>query len=217
LEETFDYAFMKRFLLALAGKIMNEKDHLNKLDAACGDGDFGIGMYLGFKNVQKAVEEQTAGDIGALLSRTGSAVLSSVGGASGPIFGTFFAEMGRRAKGKSEIRLGDLATMLNASLEGVCLRGRAKVGDKTLVDALEPAVRSLREAASHKTELLPALRTAVEASKRGCDSTANLVAKHGKAKYLGEQAVGHIDPGAYVVQVIFETLLSIYKSSTPQN
>jgi dihydroxyacetone kinase-like protein len=217
LEETFDYAFMKRFLLELAGKIMNEKDHLNKLDAACGDGDFGIGMYLGFKNVQKAIEEQTAGDIGALLSRTGSAVLSSVGGASGPIFGTFFAEMGRRAKGKSEIRLGDLATMLNASLEGICLRGRAKVGDKTLVDALEPAVRSLREAASHKTELLPALRTAVEASKRGCDSTANLVAKHGKAKYLGEQAVGHIDPGAYVVQVIFETLLSIYKSSTPQN
>jgi dihydroxyacetone kinase-like protein len=213
----FDYAFMKRFLLVLAARIMNEKDHLNKLDAACGDGDFGIGMYLGFKSVQEAVEEQTAGGISALLSWTGSAVLSSVGGASGPIFGTFFTEMGQRAKGKSEIRLGDLATMLNASLEGVCLRGRAKVGDKTLVDALEPAVRSLREAASHKTELLPALQAMVEASKRGCDSTANLVAKHGKAKYLGEQAVGHIDPGAYVVQVIFETLLSVYKSSTPQN
>ena len=217
MEEMFDYAFMKRFLLALANKIMTEKDHLNKLDAACGDGDFGIGMYLGFKSVQKAVEEQTTEDISALLSRTGSAVLSSVGGASGPVFGTFFAEMGKKAKGKSDIQLGDLATMLEGSLEGICLRGRAKVGDKTLVDALEPAVKSLRESVSHKTELLPALQATVEASKCGCESTADLVAKHGKAKYLGEQAVGHIDPGAYVVQIIFETLLSVYKSSTLQN
>jgi len=213
----FDYALMKRFLLALAAKIMNEKDHLNKLDAACGDGDFGVGMYLGFKSAQKAVEEHTTGDIGTLLSNTGSAVLSSVGGASGPVFGTFFAEMGEKAKGKSEIQLGDLATMLEGSLEGICLRGRAKVGDKTLVDALEPAVKSLRESVSRKIELLPALQVMVEASKCGCESTADLVAKHGKARYLGEQAVGHIDPGAYLVQIIFETLLSVYKSSTLQN
>jgi len=213
----FDYALMKRFLLALAAKIMNEKDHLNKLDAACGDGDFGVGMYLGFKSAQKAVEEHTTGDIGTLLSNTGSAVLSSVGGASGPVFGTFFAEMGEKAKGKSEIQLGDLATMLEGSLEGICLRGRAKVGDKTLVDALEPAVKSLRESVSRKIELLPALQVMVEASKCGCESTADLVAKHGKARYLGEQAVGHIDPGAYVVQIIFDTLLSVYKSSTLQN
>jgi len=213
----FDYALMKRFLLALAAKIMNEKDHLNKLDAACGDGDFGVGMYLGFKSAQKAVEEHTTGDIGTLLSNTGSAILSSVGGASGPVFGTFFAEMGEKAKGKSEIQLGDLATMLEGSLEGICLRGRAKVGDKTLVDALEPAVKSLRESVSRKIELLPALQVMVEASKCGCESTADLVAKHGKARYLGEQAVGHIDPGAYLVQIIFETLLSVYKSSTLQN
>ena len=213
----FDYALMKRFLLALAAKIMNEKDHLNKLDAACGDGDFGVGMYLGFKSAQKAVEEHTTGDIGTLLSNTGSAILSSVGGASGPVFGTFFAEMGEKAKGKSEIQLGDLATMLEGSLEGICLRGRAKVGDKTLVDALEPAVKSLRESVSRKIELLPALQVMVEASKCGCESTADLVAKHGKARYLGEQAVGHIDPGAYVVQIIFDTLLSVYKSSTLQN
>jgi dihydroxyacetone kinase-like protein len=217
LEEMFDYALMKRFLLALAAKIMNEKDHLNKLDAACGDGDFGVGMYLGFKSAQKAVEEHTTGDIGTLLSNTGSAILSSVGGASGPVFGTFFAEMGEKAKGKSEIQLGDLATMLEGSLEGICLRGRAKVGDKTLVDALEPAVKSLRESVSRKIELLPALQVMVEASKCGCESTADLVAKHGKARYLGEQAVGHIDPGAYVVQIIFDTLLSVYKSSTLQN
>jgi phosphoenolpyruvate---glycerone phosphotransferase subunit DhaL len=217
LEEMLDYAFLKRFLLALANKIMNEKDHLNKLDAACGDGDFGVGMYLGFKSVQKAVEEHTTGDISALLSHTGSAILSSFGGASGPVFGTFFAEMGEKAKGKSEIQLGDLATMLEGSLEGICLRGKAKVGDKTLVDALEPAVKSLRESVSHKTEILPALQATVEASKCGCESTADLVAKHGKARYLGEQAVGHIDPGAYVVQIIFETLLSVYKSGTLQD
>jgi dihydroxyacetone kinase-like protein len=215
LEEALDYTFMKRFLLALSSKIMSEKDHLNKLDAACGDGDFGIGMYLGFKSVQRAAEEQATDNISALLSRTGSAILSSVGGASGPVFATFFTEMGKEAKGKSEIRLGDLATMLEASLEGICLRGRARVGDKTLVDSLEPAARSLRKAANQEAQLLAALQDTAEASKRGCDYTASLVAKHGKARYLGQQAVGHIDPGAYVVQVIFETLLSVYKSNSP--
>lgn len=217
LQETLDHAFMKRFLLALSGKIMSEKDHLDKLDAACGDGDFGIGMFLGFRNVQKAVEKETSEDISALLSGAGSAILSSVGGASGPVFGIFFAAMGEKAKGKSEIQLEDLASMLEASLERICLRGRAKVGDKTLVDALEPAARSLREAASQKRRLFHALEAAAEASRRGCESTANLVAKHGKAKYLGEQALGHIDPGAYVIQVIFETLLNAYKASSSPN
>jgi dihydroxyacetone kinase-like protein len=217
LEEVLDYAFTRRFLLELANNIVSEKDHLNKLDAACGDGDFGIGMYLGFTSVKKAIEEQTADNIGALLSRTGSAVLSSVGGASGPVFATFFTEMGKKAEGKSEIRLEELAAMLEASLEGICLRGRAKVGDKTLVDALEPAARSLKEAANQGVRLLPALQAAAEASKRGCGSTASLVAKHGKARYLGQQAVGHIDPGAYVVQMIFATLLSVYKSNSPEN
>ena len=215
LTEILDYTFMKNFLLALASRIMSEKDRLDKLDAACGDGDFGIGMYLGFRNVYKAVEEETTEDIGAVLSRAGSAVLSSVGGASGPVFGTFFSEMGEKARGKNRIELDDFASMLEASLEKVCLRGKAEVGDKTLVVALEPATRSLREAASRKAELLPALQAAAEASKRGCESTANLVAKRGKARYLGEQAVGHLDPGAYFVQVIFEALLSIYKSSYP--
>lgn len=215
LAEILDHTFMKNFLLALATRVMSEKDHLDKLDAACGDGDFGIGMYLGFRNVYKAVEEQTNEDIGALLSMAGSALLSSVGGASGPLFGTFLTEMGQKAKGKSGIELEDLAAMLEASLEKVCLRGKAKVGDKTLVDALEPATRSLREAAGRKAEILPAMQAAAEASKRGCESTANLVAKHGKARYLGEQAVGHLDPGAYVVQMVFEMLLSTYKSGYP--
>lgn len=215
LRETLDYAFMKRFLLILSGKIMVEKDHLDKLDAACGDGDFGIGMFLGFRSMQKAVEEETNEDISALLSGAGSAILSSVGGASGPIFGTFFAAMGEKAKGKSEIGLDDLASMFEASRERIYLRGKAKVGDKTLVDALEPAAKSLREAAIQEWKLLRALQAAAEASRRGCESTANLAAKHGKARYLGEQAVGHVDPGAYVVQVIFETLLDVYRLSNP--
>jgi dihydroxyacetone kinase-like protein len=217
LEEALDYPFIKRFLLALSSKIMSERDHLNKLDAACGDGDFGIAMYLGFRSVQRIIEEQATNDISALLSGTGSAILSSVGGASGPVFATFFTEMGKKAKGKSKIQLEDLAMMLEASLEGTCLRGRAKVGDKTVVDSLEPAVRSLREAADEGAKLLHGLQDAAEASKRGCDYTASLVAKHGKARYLGQEAVGHIDPGAYVVQIVFETLLNVYKSDSPQN
>jgi dihydroxyacetone kinase-like protein len=217
LEEVLGYSFLRRFLLELANNIMAEKDNLDKLDAECGDGDFGIGMYLGFKSIKKVVEEQAAHDIGELLRRTGSAVLSSVGGASGPVFATFFMEMGKKADGKSEIHLEDFATMLEASLGGIYLRGKAKVGDKTLVDALEPATRSLREAANQGVRLLPALQAAAEASKRGCESTASLVAKHGKARYLGQDAVGHLDPGAYVVQIIFETLLGAYKSNSLQN
>jgi len=102
---------------------MQEKDHLNKLDAACGDGDLGVGMYLGFKNVQKAVEKQENTDIGIILNRAGYAILSTVGGASGPLFGTFFIEAGRTAKGKSEIDLENLATMFEMSLEKLRLRG----------------------------------------------------------------------------------------------
>jgi dihydroxyacetone kinase-like protein len=217
LGKKLDYSFMKNYLLVLASRIMSEKNYLDSLDAACGDGDFGIGMYLGFRNVQRAVEAQEDDDIGALLSGAGSAILSSVGGASGPLFGTFFSEMGEVARGKSEIGLGDLAVMVEASLEKICTRGGAKVGDKTLVDALEPAARSLREAASRETEILFALKAAAEASKSGCEFAANLVAKHGKARYLGEQAVGHVDPGAYVVQVIFDAFLRAYKSSNPSS
>jgi len=180
LEQKLDYIFVKNFLLNLANTITRKKDYLNKIDATCGDGDFGVGMYLGFKNVQKAIEQQRNEDISALLNTAGYAILSSVGGASGPLFGTFFIEAGKTVSGKSEIDLKDLSAMLEIALEKIHLRGGAKTGDKTLIDALAPAVESLKKAAQQKLDILPALEKTAEAAKNGSESTKDLVAKQPK-------------------------------------
>jgi dihydroxyacetone kinase-like protein len=210
--QRLDYDFLRSYLINLAMTVMKKRDQLNGLDADCGDGDFGIGIYLGFENVQNAVQQESKRDIGALLEGSGQVILSSVGGASGPLFGVLLTEMGKAVRGKTEVTLDDLVDMFGKSLEKVCLLGRAKVGDKTLVDALEPTVKSLRLSARDKLEISAALEAAAQAARLGCESTKELVAKHGKARYLGEQTLGHVDPGAYVIQVMLETLLASYKS-----
>jgi len=207
-----DYEFMRSFLLDLAAVVMEQSDALNKMDAECGDGDFGVGMHIGFKNVQHAVLESKNDDIGCLLKTAGQQILSCVGGASGPLFGTFFIEAGKAVTGNQEIDVADLAGMFENSLQKIRLRGEAKVGDKTLVDALEPAVRALRRAADSGVDLAQASEMAAEAAKTGAESTKNLIAKHGKARYLGEQTLGHEDPGAHVVRLVFETLSNRYKT-----
>jgi len=214
LEDKIRYAVARDFLLRLANSVMLEKDRLDELDAACGDGDFGVGMYVGFENAKKAVEQVVNGDIGQLLNAAGQAILSSVGGASGALFGTLFMEVGKGASGKAEIDLEDLSKMFGASLEKIRQRGRAKLGDKTLVDALEPAVESLRDAAKRNSDLEEALRMAADAARRGAESTKSLIAKQGKARYLGEQTLGHVDPGAEVIKLIFETFLATCQSTS---
>jgi dihydroxyacetone kinase-like protein len=216
LEQTLDYVFLKHFLLDLAETIIYHRDYLNEIDAACGDGDFGVGMYLGFKNVQKAIEQQRNEDIGALLDTAGKAILFSVGGASGPIFGTFFIEAGKKVSGKSEIDLKDLSEMLEIALEKTRARGGAIIGDKTLIDALSPAIDSLKKAVQQKLGILTALEKAAEAAKKGSEATKDLVARQGKARYLGQQALGHVDPGAEVIRLFFEKLLSFYEFSFPK-
>jgi dihydroxyacetone kinase phosphoprotein-dependent L subunit len=176
------------------------------MDAACGDGDFGSTMASAFERAAKAVEEASGNDIGALLMLSGTAILSSAGGASGPIFGGFLIEAGKTSKGKSEVALQDLATMFGQSLQRIKLLGGAELGDKTLVDALEPTVNALRESASAGVPLQTGLDQAAEAARRGCESTKEMIAKHGKARYLGEQTLGLVDPGAHLVSLAFATL-----------
>jgi len=205
LDDKLSYLQVRTFLSKLANQVIQDKDRLNDLDAACGDGDFGTSMYVAFSNVQKALEESHDG-IGALLTSCGLSILSSVGGASGALFGTFFVEAGKQAKGKKEVDLADLAMMFDTSLKKIQTRGAAKVGDKTLVDALEPAVRSLQETERAKSKLAPALGKTATAAELGLESTKNLVGKHGKSRYLGEQTLGHPDPGAYVMALVFRIL-----------
>jgi len=210
LTETLDYAFVKSFLLDLAAHVMQRKDDLNRLDAECGDGDFGVGMHVAFQLVQQVVVRSTGRDIGALLKDVGRAISSSAGGASGPLFGTLFTEAGRAVEGRSEIELASLESMFRRALQGICQRGGANVGDKTLVDALEPATVSLGESARGGIDLRCALGKAAEAARLGSESTGRLIARQGKAKYLGEQTLGHEDPGAHVIALLFGTLVDRY-------
>jgi len=202
---------MRSFLLGLADVVMQHSDSLSRMDAECGDGDFGVGMQLGFKNARRALLESKNDDIGSLLKTAGQEILSSVGGASGPLFGTLFIEAGKAVADKREIDVKDLTRMFDNSLDKIRLRGGASVGDKTLVDALAPAATSLRRSAENGVDVSEALEMAAEAAKMGADSTKNMIAKHGKARYLGEQALGCEDPGAEVVRLIFETLSNRYR------
>ena len=213
LEENLNANFIKNFLLELSDRLVQAKDELNAMDAACGDGDFGTTMYVAFKNARKTVEPMQSTDVGSLLSSAGNSILSTAGGTAGPLFGAFFIEAGKVAKGMSEVVVADLAKMLDQSTQRIRARGGASIGDKTLVDALEPAVRALKEAAATGTTIQLALENAGEAAKEGCESTKRLVAKYGKARYLGEQTLGHVDPGANVIALIFDTLLTSYRSN----
>jgi len=214
LENKLDFITIRKFLLKLSDEIMHNKDYLNELDAECGDGDFGVGMYIGFRDVMMVTNQQEDKDIGDLFVKVGDAILSSVGGASGPLFGTFFIEAGKRVAGKGEIDLGDLLSMFSSSLEKIKLRGGADIGDKTLVDALHPVVESLRESVVLRLGIIEALENAAKAAEVGCFETRKLNAKRGKARYLGQQTLGHIDPGAEVVKLIFKTLYEVCSFSS---
>ena len=176
------------------------------MDAACGDGDFGSTMASAFEQAANVVEEESRNDVGVLLASIGTSILTNAGGASGPTVATFFMEAGNLAKGKRELHLQDLASMLDKSVKKIQVLGGAKRGDKTLVDALEPAVNALKAAADANIPLQNALDRAAEASRIGCESTKGMIAKHGKAKYLGEQTLGFMDPGAYLISVVFAKL-----------
>jgi len=206
LAESLSNAQFRNFLLSFTRLVLGSKDELNRMDAACGDGDFGTTMHVAFDRVRKVLESPGNEDAGTVLSEVGQAILSSAGGAAGPIFGTFFASAGDVAKSKSELTVSDLATMFEASMKRVEARGGAHVGDKTLIDVLNPAVASLKNSAAKNTRLLIALDDAANAAKSGFDLTEELVAKKGKARYLGEQTLGKPDPGAYVTMLMFDCL-----------
>jgi len=183
-------------LLNLCDTIEEEKDYLSELDGAIGDGDHGVNMAKCFRGVKTILEGSESGDVGAVLGLVGMEVMNSVGGAMGALYGTLFIKLSSKSTGKSEVNLQDLAVMFNEALSGILTIGKAKVGDKTLVDTLSPAVDALSEAASQGKALADALSTFEAAAKTGMESTKDLLAKMGRASRLGERSVGHIDAGA---------------------
>lgn len=169
---------------------------LTALDATLGDGDHGDNLLIGFAAVEEALEADPPVTISDVLSSVGGALVSSVGGASGPLYGTAFLEAGFAARGRTTLDVGDLAELLGAAADGLARRGRCAVGDKTIYDALAPAATAVTVAARDGRSIGEAVRDATLAAARGMRSTRALVARRGLAMRLGERSRGHLDPGA---------------------
>lgn len=174
----------------------SNKASLTELDAAIGDADHGINMVRGFSAAAKELSEQTPPDIGAILKALAMILMKKVGGASGPLYGTFFLKASMTCNGRTSIGAEDLVVLFEAGVAGIRQRGKAKEGDKTMIDAWEPAVRAMREAFSGGGDVSEILRAAVSAGESGRDATISLAARKGRASYLGERSRGHQDPGA---------------------
>jgi dihydroxyacetone kinase-like protein len=191
--------------LELCGKSFQEhKDELTALDAAIGDADHGANMARGFNAVQGKLASLKGQDIGAIFKSVAMTLISTVGGASGPLYGTFFLQAAASVAGKTHLNQPDLFATFQAGLQGLMNRGKAVVGDKTMVDALAPAVAALQP--QEGVNIPKALDRAVAAAKQGAESTVPLVAKKGRASYLGERSVGHKDPGAVSTILLLEAL-----------
>ena len=190
-----------------ADAVALERDHLTQLDAAIGDADHGINMDRGFTAVIRALAGQNDSvPPGQLLIVAGKTLISSVGGASGPLWGTALRHAGR-SLGKAEEFDGEqLAAALDAATAGVCELGAAAPGDKTMVDALAPAVEALREHLAAGEELEASVAAAGEAAERGAQETIPMQARRGRASYLGERSIGHQDPGATSAALIMRAL-----------
>lgn len=197
-EGHIDAEGVRRWLDAFGTVVAEHASELSRLDAAIGDGDHGTNMDRGFRAVRERVLTGTDGKtIDQLWKDTGMALLSTVGGAAGPLYGTFFLRMATAAGGgASELDAAQLAAALQAGVDGVRLRGKAEPGDKTMIDALQPAVDALRAGLADGKALPAALAGAADAAEAGCTATIPLVARKGRASYLGERSRDHQDPGA---------------------
>ena len=200
----FDGRAFRRFLELFADRLYERREELTELDSAIGDADHGINMDRGFTAVRAKLAELDGQDLGATAKAVGMTLISTVGGASGPLYGTFFLRLGTSMVDQTELEPAQLGAALRAGLEGVVQRGKAQADDKTMVDAMAPAVDAFDAAV--EDGLRPALDAAVTAAAAGRDRVTPLVARKGRASYLGERSSNHQDPGATSTTILFESL-----------
>ena len=186
--------------------VVQNQELLTELDSAIGDADHGSNMARGMNAVVEKLDGGDDTQLDALFKSVGMTLVSSVGGASGPLYGTFFLRFGASAGAVTELDAGELSAALRAGLGGVVARGKAEAGDKTMLDAMIPALDSLDAALAAGRDLAAASAEAVEAAAGGRDATAPLVARKGRASYLGDRSAGHIDPGAASTALLFDAL-----------
>jgi phosphoenolpyruvate---glycerone phosphotransferase subunit DhaL len=202
MDDMVSTAGLDQWVRAFAELVAENKDSLTDLDAAIGDGDHGTNMDRGMQAAVAALDDTKPATASALFNKVGMTVVSTVGGASGPLFGTMFLRMGAALGDTADVSLTQLATALRAGLGGVVARGKAEPGDKTMYDALAPAADALESAASAGVDKADALKLALAAAENGRDATTPMLARKGRASYLGERSVGHQDPGATTVALL---------------
>jgi len=205
--------YVIRFVEGVAARIKEHRDELVQLDSAIGDADHGINMDRGFTMVLEKLPTVADKDLGTILKTVGMTLVSTVGGASGPLYGTAFIRAGMALADRYELTPAEVGAALEAAREGIMARGKAQRGEKTMVDAIGPGIDVLKEAQASGEDFVVALRRSVAAVEAGMKATIPMLATKGRASYLRQRSVGHQDPGAtssyYIAQVMLETVESI--------
>ena len=204
------HADIEDWLKRFAAEMAENRGYLTRLDGAIGDGDHGTNMDRGMKKALERLEATDSDDIGAALKAVGMALVSSVGGAAGPLYGTFFLQMGQATSGRSELDLAEFTEALDAGVQGVVKRGKAEPGDKTMLDALAAALEALRQESG--SDVAAALKRAAAAAHDGMEATVPMVARKGRASYLGERSAGHQDPGATSSHLLLKSVAEAVSS-----
>ena len=191
----------------MAEIIIENEVYFCELDSVAGDGDFGMSVAKGFKQLKEEWDDLSTEDIGAFLKDSGMIITEYCGGASGPIWGSGFRGAAKAAKGKKEVNLSEIADMVEASVAGIQKRGKAQLGDKTLLDALIPIAVALREGADADLDILEAMENGAAAAREGAEKTKTMVANKGRASYVGERSLEHPDAGAMALGIIMTGLV----------
>lgn len=200
-------ATINEIIKAVGSAVIEQKQFLTDLDQAIGDGDHGINMARGFETVFTKIDALEDGkDIGTVLKTVGMGLLSSVGGASGPLYGTAFLRAAVPANGKTELDLDTIIAMLEAALKGIQDRGKATTGEKTMVDVMTPIRDAFVQGHCAGKTALECLADAVKAAENGVDYTKTIIATKGRASYVGERSLGHQDPGATSLTIMTKAL-----------
>lgn len=196
--------------LTNCGAVYSEnRDMLTELDAAIGDADHGLNMDRGFSDVVTKLPTVENEDIGTIMKTAGMSLLSKVGGASGPLYGTFFIRAATKSMKKESLTLADLADLMQAGVDGVVGRGKAEPGDKTMCDVWWDVISEAKAAVERSDSVQDALKSMAAAAAAGAEKTIPMVARKGRASYLGERSVGHQDPGATSTKLMIETLSNV--------
>ncbi|KST61816.1 dihydroxyacetone kinase subunit DhaL [Mastigocoleus testarum] len=202
-----------QWLQAFASEIHENKDYLTELDAAIGDADHGINMDRGFQKVITQLPNIADKDIGSILKTVSMTLISSIGGASGPLYGSLFLRASITAAGKEKLTEIDIQKLLQEGLQGVLQRGKAKPGDKTMIDVLSPATVAFEEAVGSGKNMSEAMQQMVAIAEKAMKDTIPTLAKKGRASYLGDRSIGHQDPGATSCYLMLKSLSDSYSST----